>query len=325
MTYPIAPASSFVNVAVHRSFNTDQWQQELLSSFRTRRINHRFLYESPKQAARWLALHEACSPSRFDPACQEIYQEAFNFVGQCRMNFDAVISLGSGGGQKDAVLIDSLHRAGVGINYYQPVDVSIALLLESTKAVQNKVKLESKPLLMALSSRETPQAAAPVNSNLLLAFGLLPNFEPNDIFKSLKTWVRKGDLLLVSANLAPGEDYAAGVQRVFPGYDNGYTREWLTGFLVDAGFEREDGEWRFQIRNVNDLLRIEAVWEIRQERQFTLFGELFQFNPGDSIQVFYSYRYTLRRFTDWAERYGFALEGSWITPSGEEGVFLLRS
>jgi L-histidine N-alpha-methyltransferase len=47
-------------------------QRDLLESLRTRRVNHKFHYDSVKQTQKWLALHQAYSPTRNDVDCRSI-------------------------------------------------------------------------------------------------------------------------------------------------------------------------------------------------------------------------------------------------------------
>ena len=46
-------------------------------SLRTRRVNHKFHYDSVKQTQKWLALHQAYSPTRNDADCRAIYDKSF--------------------------------------------------------------------------------------------------------------------------------------------------------------------------------------------------------------------------------------------------------
>src|SRR5207237_1110942 len=78
----------------------------------------------------------------------------------------------------------------------------------------------------------------PEASRLITFFGMMPNFEPHLILPRLASVLRADDFLLLSANLAPGPDYAAGVQKILPLYDNALTRDWLLTFLLDLGLER---------------------------------------------------------------------------------------
>src|SRR6185503_18502242 len=105
---------------------------------------------------------------------------------------------------------------------------------------------------------------------LVTFFGMLPNFEPQIILPHLAGLIRPGEYLLLSANLAPGPDYAEGVQRILPLYDNALTREWLITFLLDVGVNRNDGEIRFAIENDpanGDLKRIAAYFVFERERE----------------------------------------------------------
>ena len=85
--------------------------------------------------------------------------------------------------------------------------------------------------------------------SLVTFFGMIPNFEPQLILPKLASLVRPKDFLLFSANLAPGKNYAAGVKKVLPQYDNAPTRDWLMTFLLDLGVEQRDGRLKFAIEN----------------------------------------------------------------------------
>jgi hypothetical protein len=153
---------------------------------------------------------------------------------------------------------------------------------------------------------------------------MIPNFEPGDILPKLAALVRPDDWLLFSANLAPGPDYAAGVQRVLPQYDNPLTRDWLLTFLLDLGVERGDGEMRFTVEEDNGLKRIVARHHFTRPRRIELESDAFEFAPGESLQLFFSYRYTPALIQERLQAHGIVVEHGWITKSGEEGVWLCR-
>jgi hypothetical protein len=58
-----------VQVAIHPASFPKAIRRDLLASLRTRRVNHKFHYDSVKQTQKWLALHEAHSPARYDKNC----------------------------------------------------------------------------------------------------------------------------------------------------------------------------------------------------------------------------------------------------------------
>jgi hypothetical protein len=130
--------------------------------------------------------------------------------------------------------------------------------------------------------------------------------------------------LLFSANLAPGRDYQAGTQQILPQYDNPLTRDWLLAFLFDLGMEAGDGELRFAIEDVHDLKRIVARFHFNRSRTVAIDDEQFNFAVGDSIRLFFSYRYTPDRAQKLLARHGLKVVDQWITRSEEEGVFLCR-
>ena len=139
--------------------------------------------------------------------------------------------------------------------------------------------------------------------------------------------MRSNDHLLLSANLAPGPDYAAGVRRVLPLYDNDLTREWLMTLLRDLGVEDTDGKLRFSVEDDSSgtgLKRIAAHFHFNSPRNTRLDDENFEFRAGESIQLFFSYRHTPTFVRSLLEPHGLKVIGQWITKSEEEGVFLCK-
>src|SRR5436853_2452893 len=105
--------SCFVNVAIDASQFPERVRQDLLISIRTRQVNHKFHYDSVKQTQKWLALHQAYSPSRTDDNCAATYDLSFAGAAK-RIDQEAVhlIGLGCGGGQKDTRLLRLLKGNG---------------------------------------------------------------------------------------------------------------------------------------------------------------------------------------------------------------------
>ena len=55
--------NSAATVRIHASQFPENVRRDLLASLRTRRVNHKFHYDSVKQTQKWLALHEAGMPA----------------------------------------------------------------------------------------------------------------------------------------------------------------------------------------------------------------------------------------------------------------------
>ena len=323
--------SSIVNVAIHASQSPENVRRDLLESLRTRRVNHKFHYDSVKQTNKWLALHQLHSPSRNDRDCATTYNRAFVSAAKT-ITSKAVhlIGLGCGGGQKDTRLLKLLKSAGKTISY-TPSDVSVAMTLVAQQAALRVLPLEKIfPLVCDLATADDlpglfTHRPSPNACRLITFFGMIPNFEPDDILPKLAALVRRGDALLFSANLAPGHDYAAGVKKVLPQYDNEQTCDWLLTFLLDLGVERGDGELNFKVeRGTGGLRRIVARFRFRKTRSLVVDGRPIRFLAGEAVRVFFSYRYTPELVRAELTKHGLLVCDQWITKSEEEGVFLCR-
>src|SRR5438876_10630687 len=138
--------SSVAKVTIHSSQFPENVRRDLLDSLRTGEVNHKFHYDSFKQTQKWLALHQAYSPSRTDSDCTGTYDLSFQSVAS-RIGPKAIhlISLGCGGGQKDARLLKLLQGCGKEV-YYTPVDVGTAMVLVAREAALSVIPdLKSSP------------------------------------------------------------------------------------------------------------------------------------------------------------------------------------
>jgi SAM-dependent methyltransferase len=318
-------------VTVHSSQFPENVRRDLLQSLRARSVNHKFHYDTCKQSQKWLALHEAWSPSRADPACAAIYDLAFAAAAARIPAARArVIALGCGGGQKEARLLGLLAGRGTKISL-TPCDVSLALLLTARQAARDAVgEIPCDPLLCDLATADDlPQVFSASEDagakRLVTFFGMMPNFEPALILPRLAALARPGDWLLLSANLAPGPDYDAGMRRILPGYDNPLTRDWLTTFLYDLGFAPADGEVRFAVETAPEgLKRVVADFYLTDNRALSVEGESFEFRAGGKIRLFFSYRHTPGLVRSLLRPHRIEVCGEWLAPTGEEGVFLCQ-
>jgi uncharacterized SAM-dependent methyltransferase len=320
--------SSVVNVVIHASQFPESVRRDLMESLRTRRVNHKFHYDSVKQTQKWLALHQAYSPSRHDADCQAVYEQGFKVAAaKIKTPRVHVIGLGCGGGQKDTQLLKLLKARGREI-FYTPCDVSTAMVLTARRTALAVVPEKNCfPFVCDLATaNDLPATLATRHPSLVTFFGMIPNFEPQIILPKLASLIRKNDFLLFSANLAPGNNYAAGMKKILSQYDNPLTRDWLMTFLLDIGVERGDGELSFEIEDdrANDLKRIVAGFRFTRARRIEVDGERFDFHAGEIVRLFFSYRYTPERVRKVLARYGLDVCDQWTTKPEEEGVFLVE-
>jgi uncharacterized SAM-dependent methyltransferase len=324
--------SSLVHVAIHASQFPENVRRDLVESLRTRRLNHKFLYDSVKQTQQWLALHQAFSPSRTDADCAATYDRSFaGAIARIGAERVHLIGLGCGGGQKDTRLLQLLREAGRRTSY-TPADVSTAMVLVARQTAMAVIPAEEcSPLVCDLASADDLPAAldglrVPEAARLITFFGMIPNFEPQVILPRLAGLVRPKDYLLFSANLAPGADYAAGVRRILPLYDNALTRDWLMTFLLDLGVEPGDGELRFSVEEDpggSGLKRVAASCRFTRGKEIQVDAEPVSFPAGESLRLFFSYRHTPALVRGLLGQHGLHVVDQWITKSEEEGVFLV--
>jgi uncharacterized SAM-dependent methyltransferase len=322
---------SAANVLIHASQFPDNIRRDLLASLRTRKINHKFHYDSIKQTQKWLALHQIYSPSRNDTDCAATYNRAFvEAVRKIKSKNVHVVGLGCGGGQKDTRLLKLLKSGGKKI-FYTPCDVSTAMVLAARQTALSVLPDKNCfPFVCDLATTEKlleafRQSGSPQGASLVTFFGMIPNFEPGDILPKLAALVRQKDYLLFSANLAPGENYTAGVKKVLLQYDNAPTRDWLLTFLHDLGIKRNEGRLQFKIENgVGGLKRIAAYFVFTRAAVISIESEQFNFRRGESIRLFFSFRYRPSLIRKMLGKYGLKIFGEWVTQSEEEAVFLCR-
>jgi uncharacterized SAM-dependent methyltransferase len=319
------------NILIHESQFPENVRRDLLESLRARKINHKFHYDSVKQTQKWLALHQTYSPSRNDENVRAIYEQSFEVAAaKIKSKSVHVIGLGCGGGQKDTRLLKLLKSRGKKI-FYTPCDVSTAMVLTACQTAL-AVLPEKKcfPFVCDLATANNLSALfksriSNHQSRIITFFGMIPNFEPQEILPKLAALVHPKDFLLFSANLAPGKNYADGMEKILPQYDNAPTRDWLMAFLLDLGVKKSDGKLKFGIATGDfGLKRFVANFCFKRARQIKMGKESVDFNSGGKIRLFFSYRYTPERVRKTLAGYALETCGQWIAKSEEEGVFLCR-
>jgi L-histidine N-alpha-methyltransferase len=322
---------SAANVLVHESQFPENIRRDLLTSLRARKINHKFHYDSVKQTQKWLALHQIYSPTRNDKNVRAIYESAFESVAaKIKSKSVHVIGLGCGGGQKDTRLLKLLKTRGKKI-FYTPCDVSTPMVLTARKtALAVLPEKNCFPFVCDLATADDLPAVFnsrfTINdSRIVTFFGMIPNFEPQEILPKLALLVRPKDFLLFSANLAPGKNYADGMKKILPQYDNPQTRDWLMTFLLDLGIEKSNGELKFEVATGDfGLKRFVANFHFKRARQIKIDETIFNFKSGEKTRLFFSCRYTPELVAKILFRFKLEVCEHWIAKSEEEGVFLCR-
>ena len=321
----------FEKVYVHPSQFPEGVSQDYLTSFFSKKINHKFHYDSVKQSQKWLKIHETFSPARQDQNCIDAYAKCFQKTAEIIDNHDLnlnLIGLGCGGGEKDKLLVSHLFNPQRALTYY-PVDVSLSLAIISAQKVGGAFNnLQIQPIVCDLLQSDDLISLIDNQDkrNIITFFGMIPNFAPEEILPILSNFLSEGDLLLFSANLAPGSDYLQGVLKVFPQYNNELTKEWLITVLLDAGVERKDGNIQFTIEDDRNsqFKRIAAYFELENDVSFRLEDQLVEWKNGEKVRLFFSNRYTSSMIQEVLKSYGINVLDYWEAANQEEGIYLCQ-
>lgn len=326
-----AGMSSATTVLVHESAAPAAVRGSLLAALRAGELHGKFHYLGLKQTLRWMALHEAYSPARRDPAVIEMYRSAFAAAGEkLAANVLHLIGLAAGSGHKEVAGAQELRRQGKAV-IFSPLDASLEIVLSAHQlAIGTAAGLQSHPILCDLPECSSlPALLKQIDpggtTRLVTFFGAMPNFRPEQVLPVIRHIVRSQDLLLVSANLAPEREYEASFAEILPQYDNATTREWLLGGVEQAGFAAADGRLEFAIAPMpgqETLRRVEARFTFDRPCRVELMGEVVAFQPGESILAFTSCRYTVGAVQEVLRQFGFSVAQSWVSAEESEGVFL---
>ncbi|MEC4814809.1 MAG: L-histidine N(alpha)-methyltransferase [Scytonema sp. PMC 1069.18] len=323
----------FEKVYVHPSQFPDQVYQDYLACFSLKRMNHKFHYDSVKQSQKWLKIHETYSPARTSDDCVNAYAKCFQKTAELLDSIShlQLIGLGCGGGAKDCLLVSYLFNTQREIIYY-PVDVSLSLSLISAQKIRASYpQVSVQPIVCDLSHSDDLilHLHKPTNEHrkIITFFGMIPNFLPDEILPILSHFLQPGDILLMSANLSPGDDYLQGIKKVLPQYDNDLTKDWLMTVLVDAGINQEAGAIKFSIEDDNtnqNLKRINACFEVESDVNFKLDDKIIEWQAGDKVQVFFSYRYTTAKLQEVLKKYDIQILDYWEDTNQEEGIYFCQ-
>ncbi|HVK57311.1 MAG TPA: L-histidine N(alpha)-methyltransferase [Candidatus Kapabacteria bacterium] len=321
------------NVLVHQSALPQVARKRILDALKRQELDPTLLYSGLRQTLHWIALHHAVSPAKIDPSFGTIYESAFRQAAElCRGNVVHVISLACGDGTKDTQCLQMVRKSGKTV-IYTPADLSLEMVLTAEQTATEALRgLQTTPLLCELGNCSVLPAIVksfdPSGAERLVLFlGTIHNFWPLDILRSVTYPVRSQDHLLIGANLAPTANYENVLQEILAQYDNAATRNWLWGALSELAIDANDGQLEFSLvpaDSLPSLKRIQADFVFGRARQLNFFGERIDFNAGEKLRIFYSYRYTADHIRGFLNQARLEMTEEWITSNEQEGLFLCR-
>lgn len=300
-----------------------QWpaatRTRLEAALRAHTLPARFLYDSPAQAARWLAYHAAWSPSRTEAELLDLYDQAFEAaLSAVAHAAPTYLSLGTGGGRKDARFRSRAHAAGRAPELVL-TDTSPALVMEAMQLSPGArgwvVDLEAEPSRESLDLPDAPL--------IVSAFGMVPNLDAHAFTTWMRGLLRPGDLALVSANLHPDPWPEAGPD-ILPQYDNPPARAWYAGALAELGLSEASLEIRGRaLDSSKESWRVEVDAVASAAVVARAFDVELPLESGERFSVFFSNRFTPAAFERLVTEVGFAVRERYIFEGAQEGIWLL--
>ena len=265
------------------------------------------LYSHPSLGRLWKKVHLSCSPFLHRTELQRLHCLPSTRI---RKHFGrqsySLLALGCADGTKESLLLKRLPRP----TSLLALDTNLSLARRAARRLPafqksaHRADLTSSLSLQFLWSRLSP------HPTLITLFGVLPNLNPLPLLRSIRRLMKKDDLLLFSANLAPGQSSHTGALRILPQYDNRPTRNWLEAAILRYRPKLPKGHLEFGVfpdPKQKTLARIEARW----------------ISPRKIHTVFSSRRPTSSQVEAWIQSAHMRKLERYIDSLGEEGLWLV--
>lgn len=187
------------------------------------------LYSHPSLGRLWKKVHLSCSPFLHRTELQRLHCLPSTRI---RKHFGrqsySLLALGCADGTKESLLLKRLPKPTslLALDSNLTLARRAALRLPAFHKSARRGDLTSSLSLQFLFSQLSP------HPTLITLFGVLPNLNPLPLLRSIRRLMKKDDLLLFSANLAPGQSSHTGALRILPQYDNRPTRNWLEAAIL---------------------------------------------------------------------------------------------
>jgi uncharacterized SAM-dependent methyltransferase len=276
----------------------NQLAEQFLAAFEQRYLPEKFFYWFPLSVKAWL---ELCNPAgrdyrNFSRSYGLISNYAAEISRHCPRGTMEVVSLGSGQGDKDLVLLQAFRDAGSSPGY-QAVDSSQALLeLALRRAAE--AGFAARGLKADLGERETPDrlAASADGPRLYLVLGnTLGVIDPLQFIELLRALLRPDDLVLLDGEIFQGLDTMAG-------YDNPVNRRFAFAPLETLGLvEGRDGVLAFECQadsRLKGLHQISKHFRAARGLEIPLAGRRVKIEPREKIAMSSSFKYSRETFRE---------------------------
>ena len=263
---------------------------QFLSAFESRFLPEKFFYWFPLSVRAWLDLCQDGAYRNFIRSYDLISAYSNEVVKHLPQELD-VVSLGSGQGNKDILLLRAIQDSGRSVRYV-PVDSSQALLeMACHGAISSgihyrayKAEATNRTHLELIVSGTIPRL-------FLILGNTLGAFSPVEMCRLLRTISGRGDFLL-----ADGEIHA---EDTIAGYDNSLNRRFAFAPLTSVGIREADGSLVFETKAAEDWPGITYLTKhFQASRDFSLNigGSTIDIARSEKLQMNVSGKYSREAF-----------------------------
>ena len=272
------------------------------------------LYSHPSLARLWKKVHLTCSPFYQRPAVRRLYTAPATVLRALLRNAPYhFIALGCAEGLKESLLLRKLPKPTLLLTADTCLSMAkiAARKLPAYAKIARQIDLTSPSSISRILTPPIPRSKskAPSPARLITLFGVLPNLDPLPLLRRLARAMKRGDLLLFSTNLAPGNSSFSGARKVLPQYDNPITRRWVEAAVQRYRPKLPQGTLHIGLYpdpQQRSLPRIEARWISKKSTRI----------------VFASRRPTRSQVEQWIQLARLHTVARFIDTLGEEGVWL---
>ena len=227
----------------------------------------------------------------------------------------ALVEFGSGASVKTRILLDAAPQIGV----YAPIDISRAALDEAAAAIRRDYpKLTVAPLLEDFTRAITlPDAAQGRPVTGFFPGSTIGNFTPGEaqaFLAGARSLLGEGARFLVGIDVVKAEETLVAAYDDALGVTAAFNKNLLARINRELGADFDLDAFRHRaIWNAADS-RIEMHLESLKDQRVRVAGESFAFAKGETIHTENSAKFTVEAFAGLAQKAGWALEASWLSP-----------
>lgn len=287
--------------------------EDFVSSLRARRLAEKFFYWFPLSVRAWLALCSDGAYRNFVRSHSLIARSANDLGRLVPSGSLEVVSLGSGQGDKDLLLLEAFVAQGTHVRY-TPVDASQALVeMACGRALEAGIwslAIKADITLTDHLAALAPDEDTPPRLVLLLG-NTLGAFDPEAGARTLRRLLRPEDLLIVDGEIYAGDQTVAG-------YDNPLNRRFAWAPLESVGISEMDGEIVFEDETDGrpGLHPLRKHFRAGREVTARVGGETLAIHAGERVEMNHSYKYASDAFLRILDEAG--LEVRWQGTSEDE-------